>query len=769
MTKDKNHKAPLPTKEQVRTFIEESTRPVGKREVARAFSIKGSDRIYLKKILKELMSDGVIERGEKKELTGAGSLPSVAVVDVTSISSDGEPVAVPVNWSEDAAQAPPKIYIRHDRKSTGPAPGVGDRLLARLGKLADGDYEGRIIRRLTSQSAPVLGVYTKMAQGGQVKPTNRKIKKEVVIADGNSMGAKSGEVVICDILPGRSRGLPEGRVTQRIGPMQDARSLSLIAIHAHGIPDHFSEKTLNEAKNAKPAKLGKRNDLRDIPIVTIDPVDARDRDDAVWAAPDDDAANEGGFQIIVAIADVANYVTPGSALDQSALKRGNSVYFPDRVVPMLPEELSTDLCSLHDNVDRPVMAVHMWFDKDGNKLRHKFMRALIRSQASFTYAQVQAARDGHADDRTAPFLDGVINPLFDAYEKLKVARDRRAPLNLDLPERRVEFNDDGFIKSVHKKVRLDAHMLIEEFMIQANVSAAEELKRKKQPCMYRVHEEPSREKLSALGDVLNEMEIPFARGQVMDTKVFNRILGAAEGHADRELVSTLVLRSQSQAVYSPENLHHFGLHLSDYAHFTSPIRRYADLLVHRSLIHGLKLGDDGLTAEEAETFPAIGEQISALERRAMVAERETMDRFTTVFLAGKVGEYFPARISGVTRAGLFVALDDTGADGLIPISTIGNDYFLFDEGKQSLIGERSGTRYRLGDRLTVRLGEADIVTGSMIMQIAGDGQQDGKDLKLKGRPRKKAALAPKSRKKTKKKTTPKAERRKIRDQKRAKR
>lgn len=751
-------KAVLPTKEQVRAFIEESNSPVGKREIARAFHIKGSDRIYLKQILKELIRDGALEQGRKRELAPAGTLPSVGVIEVTRVDKDGDVLAKPLVWGNDSPL--PVIYIVQERKARVQAPGIGDRLLARLSRSKDGTYDARIIRHLQSASGPVLGVYTKIGNGGRVRPTDRKLKKEVVIREENSKGAQSGDVVLCEILPGKHMALPEGRVKERLGPMGDAASLSLIAIHAHGIPSEFAESVIQEALAAKPVKLGKRTDLRKVPLITIDPVDARDRDDAVWAAADDDPANKGGWQAIVAIADVAHYVTSGSELDKSSKDRGNSVYFPDRVVPMLPHELSSDLCSLHDKVDRPVMAVQMWFDENGNKLRHKFMRALIHSHASLTYRQVQNARDGHPDDVTEPLLATVIAPLYDAYACLKKARDKRGPLNLDLPERQIEIGEDGFIKAVHKKQRLDAHMLIEEFMIQANVAAAEALTKKRAPCMFRVHEPPSAEKMQGLSETLRDMNISLAKGQVMKTTTFNRILAQAKDENDRELVSSLVLRTQSQAVYSPNNLHHFGLNLKNYAHFTSPIRRYSDLLVHRSLIKALNLGEGGLSDDEALQFDAIGTHISATERRAMVAERQTNDRFTAVFLANKVGEIFQAKVSGVTRAGLFLSFDETGADALAPISTLGNDYFRFDPDKHTLIGERTGQIYRLADRLAVRLREVDIVTGSMIVEVEGTESRPRPTRKPSQDKNPGAKRRPPTRKK--KKTMPKGKKRALR-------
>ncbi|USG60142.1 ribonuclease R [Sneathiella marina] len=758
-------KTPFPTKQQIRTFIEDSDGPVGKREIAKAFNIKGANRIPLKKLLKELVVEGGLEQGRKRELSPKGTLPAVAVIEMTGLNEDGEALAKPVNF--DDATSPPVIYLVQDGKTKTKAPGKGDRLLARLSRSKDGTYDARVIRALQTATGPVLGVFTKVAKGGRVQPTDRKLKKEIVIREENSEGAQSGEVVLCEILPGKALSLPEGRVRERLGPMGDAASVSLIAIHAHGIPSEFSPTTLKEATSAQPVSLGSRTDLRDIPFITIDPADARDRDDAVWAAADEDPKNKGGWQIIVAIADVAHYVRSGSALEKSAKERGNSVYFPDRVVPMLPHELSSDLCSLHENVDRPVMAVQMWFDADGNKLRHKFMRALIRSRASLTYRQAQNAWEGHPDEATELWSKEVIQPLYKAHEALKKARMKRQPLDLELPERRIEMGEDGFIKAVHKKHRFQAHMLIEEFMIQANVAAAETLNKLRHPCMFRVHEPPSADKMQGLHEVLREMNISFAKGQVMKTEAFNRILGQSKTENDKELLSSLVLRTQSQAVYSPNNLHHFGLNLQNYAHFTSPIRRYADLLVHRSLITALKLGDGGLENTDADDFEDIGVHISGLERRAMIAERETNDRFTAVFLVEKVGETFSAKVSGVTRAGLFLTFDDTGADALIPISTLGQDYFRFDADKHTLVGERTGQTYRLADRLTVRLKEVNIVTASMIAEIA-DGTARSRSEKSGNAKRQTSNRRSQSRSATarpvkkKKKTMPKGKKRALR-------
>jgi ribonuclease R len=512
--------------------------------------------------------------------------------------------------------------------------------------------------------------------------------------------------------------LPQARVVQRVGDSSDPRAFSLIAIHAHGIPTEFPHEAVALAEKARPVGLGDRADLRAIPLVTIDGADARDFDDAVWAEPDPES--RGGWHVIVAIADVAWYVRPADALDRAARERGNSVYFPDRVVPMLPEALSNELCSLKPGVERACMAVHLWLDAEGRVQRHRFVRGLMRSAARLTYEQVQAAIDGRPNETAGPLVEPVLRPLYGAYRAFDRARQRRGTLDLDLPERRILLDPTGRVARIEPRERLDSHKLIEEFMISANVAAAEELERLRRPCMYRVHAAPDPAKLAALREFLEGIGIPglaLAKGQVVQPRHFNEILHRAAGTPYATLVNELVLRSQAQAAYSPENVGHFGLALRRYAHFTSPIRRYADLLVHRSLIAGLDFGAGGLPPTEAKDFTGVAEHISMTERRAAVAERSATDRYTAAFLAERVGATFNGRINGVTRAGLFVTLSETGADGLIPISRLPNDFYDHDEAGHRLVGRRSGRIFRLGDPVSVRLAEANTVTGSLLFSL----------------------------------------------------
>jgi ribonuclease R len=428
-------------------------------------------------------------------------------------------------------------------------------------------------------------------------------------------------------------------------------------------------------------------------------------------------------------------VRPGGALDKEALKRGNSVYFPDQVVPMLPEALSNDLCSLKEGVDRPCLAVRMVFDKHGAKRAHRFIRGMMRSAAKLSYPEAQAAIDGRASERTGPLLETVLKPLWRTYDALKAARDKRGPLELDLPERKIVLDDKGRVARVLTPERLDAHRLIEEFMIQANVAAAETLEAAKSPLIYRIHDAPSEEKVKALGEFLATLDISLPKG-LMKPDQFNRILGRTKDGELAELINEVILRSQAQAEYSPSNLGHFGLNLRRYAHFTSPIRRYADLIVHRALIRASKLGAGGLSDDEIENLDAIAAQISQAERRAMAAERETVDRLIALHLAGQIGATFSGRISGVTRSGLFVKLAGTGADGFIPASTIGQDYYIYSEADHALIGERTGETFRLGDPIEVRLVEAHPAAGALRFQITSDGRFDLKLSRRKRQPRK---------------------------------
>ena len=652
------------------------------------------------------------------------------MADVTGRDSDGELVATPAEWDEVESGEPPKIHIHVPRRAQpGTTPGVGDRTLLRIEKLEERDrdgtvYRGRVIKVIEHARSRVLGIFRKAPDGGgRLVPVDKKqAGRELNIAKTDTGGAEDGDLVSVDLVRSRGFGLASGKVKERLGSLASEKAVSLIAIHSHEIPQAFSSAALREAEEARPAALKGREDWRDVPLVTIDPPDAKDHDDAVHAQPDPDPNNRGGYIVDVAIADVAFYVRPGSALDRDALTRGNSVYFPDRVVPMLPERISNDLCSLVPGEPRGAVAVRMVIGNDGRKRSHSFHRILMRSAAKLNYAQAQAAIDGRPDDTTGPLLDPILKPLYDAYAVVKRARDERDPLDLDIPERKILLKADGTVDRVIVPERLDAHKLIEEFMILANVAAAEMLEKKSLPLIYRVHDEPTLEKVHNLQEFLKTLDLPFAKSGALRPSLFNRVLAQVKGHDSEPLVNEVVLRSQAQAEYAAENYGHFGLNLRRYAHFTSPIRRYADLIVHRALIRGLGLGEGALPeSETVETLTEVAAQISLTERRAMKAERETADRLIAHFLADRIGATFQGRISGVTRAGLFVKLTDTGADGLIPIRTLGTEYFNYDETRHALVGSRSGAMHRLGDVVDVRLVEAAPVAGALRFELLSEG------------------------------------------------
>ncbi|MGB3537844.1 MAG: ribonuclease R [Mesorhizobium sp.] len=706
-----------PSRDEILRFIAENPDRSGKRDIAKAFALKNEDRIWLKDLLRDLQDEGLLTK-ERKRLARAGALPHVAVLDIFGRDGDGVLLAHPTENPGDGE--PPVVSIRISRNGNGGAPGIGDRVLAKT--FANDDpagpaYTGRVIKVFEKRNDAVLGVFRVLSDGTfRIEPVERR-QPELIVDKEFANGAKNGDLV--EVAPARAAryGLPRAKVLTVLGSLTSEKAVSMIAIHAHDIPHIFPAEVIAEAEAAKPATMAGREDFRAVPLITIDPADAKDHDDAVFAEPDTDEKNPGGFIVTVAIADVAAYVRYGSALDREALKRGNSVYFPDRVVPMLPERISNDLCSLREGEDRPALAVRMTFSAEGRKIRHSFHRVMMKSAAKLAYPQAQAAIDGMPDDKTGPILDTVLKPLWGAYAVLKRGRDGRQPLELDLPERKIVLKEDGTVDRVIVPERLDAHKLIEEFMIQANVAAAETLEAKKQPLVYRVHDAPSLAKQESLREFLQTLGLSLARGAQMRPSQFNGILDRVRGQDNEGLVNEVVLRSQSQAEYSPANIGHFGLNLKRYAHFTSPIRRYADLIVHRGLIAALGLGPDGLTPAEEARLEDVGALISAAERRAMKAERDTVDRLIAAYLAERIDDRFDARISGVTKSGLFVQLPQYGADGFIPVSSLDGDYYIYDEAARSLFGERTGKGYQLADRVEVRLVEVAPMAGAMRFEM----------------------------------------------------
>ena len=705
----------IPSVDELRAYIADNPGSTDQRDIARAFGVKGAARRELSRALRELAEAGQYHPVRRGRARADGHLPPVGLLRIAGPDASGDLFARPIDWRGKGPE--PRILMVLGPKD--PGLGEGDRVLAKLTPVhaPDHAYEARLIRRLGLTQKRLLGVFRTGAEGGRLHPVDKGADREWVVPPGATQDAEDGELVEAEAFGPTRLGLPRARVLERLGDPGAPRMVSLIALHQHGLRDAFPDEVLAEAEAAEPADATGREDLRDLPFVTIDPADARDHDDAVAAAPDDDPANPGGHVVWVAIADVAHYVRPGSALDSEARLRGNSTYFPDRVVPMLPERLSADLCSLRAGEDRPVIALRMVLDAQGRKRAHRFVRGVIRSRAGLAYETVQAARDAG----TEPLAIPVVGPLYAAYTAAAIARDDRAPLDLDLPERRIELSPEGQVLAVGFRARLEAHRLIEEFMVLANVCAAEELIARRRRLIFRIHEEPDPERIEALREVAAASGLSLARGQVLHTRALNKLLAQAQGTEVDELINMATLRSMAQAVYSPDNIGHFGLALRAYAHFTSPIRRYADLVVHRALIaaHGWgpNHGDDALTEAETLALEDTAQRISEAERRSMAAERDTADRYLAAFLAERVGSTIGGRVSGISRAGMFVKLDETGADGLLPMRLIGDEYFRHDAEAQTLTGRDSGRVIGLGDRVEVRLAEADPITGGLRLEL----------------------------------------------------
>jgi ribonuclease R len=732
----KSHKPrQVPSRKQILEFIENSDQPAGKREIAKAFQLRGSDKITLKALLKDMADEGLIDSTPGRAFHKMGGIPRVTVLKIVEIDGN-EAIGMPERWE---AEAPaPRLRIKERGRRAALA--VGDRILARTEERGQG-HIAFMMKKIAQSSDMLLGVVEKDERDRfWLKPVDRKIRRSTAISDLGE--AEVGNLVLAEPV-GRGTQI-KAHVKEVLGDPFAPKSFSLIAIHKYEIPQVFPSDVLDEAEQATQLELSKqhREDLTHLPIVAIDPADARDHDDAIWAAPDDDENNAGGFKAIIAIADVSFYVRSGSKLDREAYKRGNSVYFPDRVVPMLPEALSTDVCSLKQDVDRAALACHLKIDAKGKVVSSRFTRAIVGLTGNIAYEDAQAAMDGKLEHSMKA---AALDPLWTCWKLLAKARDGREPLNLDLPEKRVVLDDQGRIAEIAVRERLDAHRLVEDYMIAANVAAAKMLESKKSPLIYRVHETPSREKLIALKDYLKSFDVSFAMGQVIKPAVFNRLISQVGEAEILPLVMEQILRSQTQAYYGATNMGHFGLSLGSYAHFTSPIRRYADLIVHRALVSGCKLEQpepdnenipvqSGLLKDTAGKLDIISEKISQLERRAMKAERETIDRYISAHLSDHVGQVLKCRITGVQNFGFFATVEELGGDGLVPVRTLGVERFDYDEQKQQLEGVETGVTYNIGQKLDLRLVEANAATGSLLFELAeGANHMSGRHEPRRGR------------------------------------
>lgn len=697
-TKTKN----FPKPQDILEFIKNSPTKVGKREIARAFNLKGQDRLKLKAVLKEMGEQGMIKRDHKKRLRSPHYLPHVLTVKVApDLTEDGEVLLTPV----DIPNIDVPILLIEGEISRVKA---GDHLMVRVKRHPEGYYTAHLLKKIPVKSPTLVGAVVKTRGKLHLQPCDRKRQEDICPIDPQAKVTEN-TLVLAEI--SQERAPKQAKILKTLGAIDDPRVISLISIYQEGIPHEFSDEVLEEAEKVRALSMEGREDLRSIPFVTIDGEDARDFDDAVWAHEDP----KEGWHLMVAIADVSYYVKPGSALDREAYLRGNSVYFPDRVVPMLPEALSNDLCSLRPREDKACFAVHLWLDTKGRLKKYSFVRGVMRSVERLTYSQVQLAMDGSPDDKTAPILESIIKPLYGAYALLQKAREFRGTLDLDIPEKQVIWDETGHIEDIHPRLRLDSHRLIEEFMILSNVAAAQQLEALQAPCIYRVHDEPDPEKIFIFRELVEGLGFSFPKSQAITPRSFLHLLKAAHGTHHQALISQLALRTQAQALYQPKNIGHFGLSLKKYSHFTSPIRRYADIIVHRSLIAALKLGDDGLP-QDAD-IEAIGEQVSLTERRASTAERDALERYITTYMKDKIGQTFKGRINGVASFGLFVTLEDSGADGLIPMNNLPDDYYHYEEKKQRLVGRRTGRILTLGDPVTVVLQEVNTLTNSIVLAL----------------------------------------------------
>ena len=710
MAKSTAPRSRRPSREALLEFIAENPTNSGKRKIARSFGLKGDDRVWLRDTLRGFVAEGLIEGGRSAR-RGRPGLPPVMVLEITGVDNDGDLVGAPAAWKHDAPR--PTVHLTGSARAL--ACGPGDRVLARIAQ-SGGAYEGKVMRVLPSPPSEILGVIEDSGRELRLAPVNRKTRTEFIIDDPGD--AVPGDVVVAEVVSGKAYGPARVRVRTRVGPMTDARTLSLTAIHEHGLPDTFPDEVLAEAKAAKVPELGERTDFRHVPFVTIDPETARDFDDAVWAESDADV--NSGWVLRVAIADAAHYVTPGSALDVEAKNRGNSAYFPDRVVPMLPEALSASLCSLEEGIDRACMVATLWLDAQGRTTRHKFERGLMRSVKRLTYGQVQQLHDDGGNDH----INALVKNLYGAHKVLAKARKTRGPLEIETTEVNVVLGDDGRVERVEPSAHIASHQLIEDMMIAANVAAADVLTEAQAPCMYRVHDQPERERVVALADFLDSLGLRLDKGQRPNPRIFNGVLRKVAETAHGPAVHQATLRAQAKAEYSAQANPHFGLNLVRYVHFTSPIRRYADVLVHRALITTLGLGAGGMARTDGTGLEAMAQHISMTERRAVAAERDALARYLATFLADQIGAELPGRIAGVTKAGLFVTLVESGADGLVLMRTLGDDFYIWDEPSHRLIGERGHRVYTLGDAVTVEILEAVPATGGLLLEMKSGGKVD---------------------------------------------
>ncbi len=711
----KNKVEKLPSHEEIVDFLQKSTGKVGKKDIARAFGVKGADnRRVLKEIIRNLEDTGIIEKATKTSITLTDSLPDICEVEITGMDSKGNYIARPRTFTGEEQQIP-QIIITEIKKNIDDIE-EGDLVLAKLSFVSKTLYEGTVVKHLKNEENLIVGIFeaNKKGKGGVVIPAERMGVSEFFVRGENSGDAKDGDLIQAEIITMR-RGNNTARIVKVLGAGDDTKNISLISVFQKNIPYNFPKEVIAEAKKIVSLSFDKHKDATQIPFVTIDGEDARDFDDAIFAIKDESKDNVAGWHIKIAIADVSHYVKPGSLLDKEAFKRGNSTYFPDKAIPMLPHELSSDICSLLEGQNRPCAIFHITIDKDGEILTYGYDRGVINSKARLNYNETQKAFDGEYNKQTER-VKAELKDIYGAFKALRKARENRHALEIERDERRIIADNDGKILEISSRAYFDSHKAVEEFMIAANVCAALALEKKKVPVMYRVHEKPSPEKVYNFREFMKSVKIKIGKGQKIENELFNSIIKDFHDKPESFVVNEMILRSQSQAYYSIENMGHSGLALESYAHFTSPIRRYSDLLVHRGLFGELQI-------EDKKELEIAAKHISYTERRSSEAERETSDRYLAYYLSDKLNQTFNVMISGLARAGLFVRIPEFGAEGFIPMRSIPGGYFVYDPDKQSLIGTNGKANYTMGDNLRVKLVEIMPLTGGLIFEIMGKGKK----------------------------------------------
>lgn len=644
-------------------------------------------------------------------------LPENCQLEICGTSGYGDLMAVTVDASDNPRNY--KIYVL-DNKKIKPALAQGDRFIAKLSCQKETWWAKPLSRTLVAgvEVEQIHGVIEERDGRFYIKSAEKNSRMDYLLDRlGNS---RVGDFVKVALIG--ERKFKQAKIIKNYGRFNVAKSTDLIVLEKYHISDVFPEAVVKEAARCPEFHRQGREDLTNLPLVTIDGDDSKDFDDAVYAEK-----TAGGFKLIIAIADVAFYVRPGSELDREAYRRGNSVYLPNMVVPMLPEALSNDLCSLRPKEIRPCLACFIEIDNDGNLKNFDFKRALMKSAARLTYREVQKAFEGTHSLQTLGLFKTVIQPLYEAYFALNKARKKRGTLEIEPTEVSVKVDSDGHILSIAKAEHFTSHEIVEEFMIAANVAAAKRLQQTKLPVMFRIHEKPLEEKLKDIEPLLHNLHMKLPDYPALCPQHFNNILAECRKHNLSAGINDLILRLQCQAKYSPENIGHFGLALNDYAHFTSPIRRYADLLIHRALIKACEMPDGGELEKNADIklFKEIGEHLCATERAAAQAERDTVARYLSSYLEPSVGLDFDVKISGLTTAGIFVCVENLGADGLIPMRTLPADNYQLSSGNSEMVGAANGRRFLMGDMLKARLIEASSLTGALAFKLVDE--QDGVD------------------------------------------